>query len=230
MNVTKLVIAIDGPAAAGKSTTAKLVAQQLGYLHIDTGAMYRAVTKKVLKSGISSSDVEAIGGMMKSTHVELRRGHGAVRVFLDNEDVTENIRTAEVTQAVSAVSAIRQVREAMVREQRRMADGQGIVLEGRDIGTVVFPDADLKVFMVASIEARAQRRRKELEAQGINVDIDVLRKDIEERDRLDSTRFESPLKPAADAIELDTSNLMIEQQVEFIVKKAREILERRKDA
>jgi cytidylate kinase len=230
LNVTKLVIDIDGPAAAGKSTTAKLVAQQLGYLHIDTGAMYRAVTKKVLKSGISSSDVEAIGGMMKSTHVELRRGNGAVRVFLDNEDVTENIRTAEVTQAVSAVSAIRQVREAMVREQRRMADGQGIVLEGRDIGTVVFPDADLKVFMVASIEARAQRRRKELEAQGINVDIDVLRKDIEERDRLDSTRFESPLKPAADAIELDTSNLMIEQQVEFIVKKAREILERRKDA
>ena len=225
MNAKKLVIAIDGPAASGKSTTARLVAKRLGYLHVDTGAMYRAITLKVLKSGLKSDDVGNVGRLLTSTRVELQRTKNSVRVLLDGEDVTEGIRSAEVTRAVSAVSRIRQVREAMVREQRNMAEGEGIVLEGRDIGTVVFPRAHLKIFMVASLEARARRRQKELKAKGINAKIKLILKEIQERDELDTTRDESPLKRAADAVELDNSNLTINEQVEFVLKKAKRLLE-----
>jgi len=225
LNAKKLVIAIDGPAASGKSTTARLVAKRLGYLHVDTGAMYRAITLKVLKSGLKPDDVGNVGLLLTSTRVELQRTNDSVRVLLDGEDVTEGIRSAEVTRAVSAVSRIRQVREAMVLEQRKMAEGQGIVLEGRDIGTVVFPKAHLKIFMVANLEARARRRQNELKAKGINANTKSLLKEIQERDALDTTRDESPLKRAADAIELDNSNLTINEQVEFVLKKAKRLLE-----
>ncbi len=220
----KLVIAIDGPAAAGKSTTAKLVAGRLGYLHIDTGAMYRAVTLKVLRAGIPPDDHAAVARMLDSTRVELRQSGASISVLLDGEDVSEEIRTPAVTRAVSEVSSQHAVREAMVREQRRMGSAGGIVLEGRDIGTVVFPDADLKFFMIAGIDARARRRRDEFRARGVDASLDSLRKEIEDRDRLDSTRTESPLRRAADAVVVDTSDMTIEQQVDFVVRRARAIL------
>lgn len=221
-----LVIAIDGPAGSGKSTTARFVADRLGFLHIDTGAMYRAVTLKVLERGLSPHDIEAVSNLIDSTTVELKRRDSSLRVLLDGKDVTDRIRDPDVTRAVSAVSRIRRVREAMVKQQRTMGMSQGVVLEGRDIGTVVFPDADLKIFLVASLEARAERREKELTEKGINISRPELMDEIEERDKLDSTRAESPLKRAADAIEIDTSKLSIQQQVGFVVEKAREILDR----
>ncbi len=221
-----LVIAIDGPAGSGKSTTAQLVADRLGLLHIDTGAMYRAVTLKVLEKGLSPSDGKAVSGLIDSTVVELRRRDFSLQVLLDGKDVTDRIRDADVTRAVSAVSSIRSVREAMVRQQRDLGASQGVVLEGRDIGTVVFPKAEVKIFLIASLDARAARRRKEFEEKGKDISLEMLQKEIAERDTLDSTREESPLKCASDAIKLDTSHLTIEEQVEFVVKKAKEILEK----
>ncbi len=217
----KLVIAIDGPAASGKSTTARLVAEALGYVHVDTGAMYRAVTLKVLRAGMEPADAEGIGRLLADTHVALRRDGSRTHVILDGEDVTEEIRTPDVTRSVSMVARHRAVREAMVREQRRMGSEGGIVLEGRDIGTVVFPDADFKFFMVAGIEARARRRGEELRARGIVPDAGGLVEEIRERDRLDSTREESPLRKAEDAIEIDTSDLTIEEQVRVVVDRVR---------
>jgi cytidylate kinase len=221
----KLVIAIDGPAASGKSTTARLVAEKLGYVHVDTGAMYRAVTLKVLRAGISPADGEGIARLLETTHMALRREGELMRVLLDGEDVNAEIRNPEVTRAVSAVSRHRSVREMMVREQRRMGAEGGLVLEGRDIGTVVFPDADLKFFLVAGIEARARRRGEELRARGISPDLSGLIEEIRERDSLDSTRDESPLRKAEDAIEIDTSHLTIEEQVRVVVERVRVVAE-----
>ncbi len=221
----KLVIAIDGPAASGKSTTARLVAETLGYVHVDTGAMYRAVTLKVLRAGIPPADGEGIARLLGTTHVALRREGELTRVVLDGEDVNAEIRSPEVTRAVSVVSRHRAVREMMVREQRRMGSEGGLVLEGRDIGTVVFPDADLKFFMIAGIEARAQRRGEEMRARGISPDLSGLMEEIRERDSLDSTRDESPLKKAEDAIEIDTSDLTIEEQVRVVVERVRAVAE-----
>ena len=225
MSRRNLVIAIDGPAASGKSTTARLVAEKLGYLHVDTGAMYRAVTLKVLRSGLSPADAARIGSLLETTHVALRREGTAVRVILDGEDVTAEIRNPDVTRAVSTVSTHRVVRQAMVREQRAMGAEGGIVLEGRDIGTVVFPDADVKFFMTAGIEARARRRRDELGARGNSPDIVQLMDEIRQRDLLDSTREESPLKKAGDAIEIDTSGMTIDEQVRVVVERVRGELE-----
>ena len=222
MRPRKLVIAIDGPAASGKSTTARLVAERLGYVHVDTGAMYRAVTLKVLRAGLSPEDRESIAALLTTTRVELRNMGGALRIFLDGVDVTVPIRTQKVTRAVSAVSRLREVRTAMVREQRAMGKDGGIVLEGRDIGTVVFPDADLKFFIIAGIEARALRRQRELQEKGTRADLEELKREIAERDRLDSSRAESPLRKAEGAIEIDTSNLSIEEQVNQVVTIARE--------
>lgn len=222
MSRKKLVIAIDGPAASGKSTTARLVAARLGYLHIDTGAMYRAFTLKLLRSGLDGFYSRKIAQLAEATRIELQPENGSLKVLLDGEDVTEKIRSPEVTAAVSSVSTVREVRLAMVKEQRRLGKAGGVVLEGRDIGTVVFPDADLKIFMVASIEARALRRQREMEAQGIVADLETLIKEIRERDEKDSSREESPLRKADDAIELDTSTMTIDEQVEFVVQKAKE--------
>jgi len=223
----KLVIAIDGPAASGKSTTARLAAKRLGYLHIDTGAMYRAITLKVLRLGIDPADRAAIGRMLPDTRIELAEGEDGVRVLLDGEDVSGEIRREAVTTLVSAVSSLREVRDAMVREQRRMGASGGIVLEGRDIGTVVFPGADLKFFMSARIETRATRRQRELDAAGVASSADSLMKEIEERDRRDSTREESPLRKASDAIEVDTTGMSIDDQVNAVVGRAEELLKRR---
>lgn len=224
MSKRNLVIAIDGPAGSGKSTTARLVADRLGLLHIDTGAMYRAVTVKVLEKGLAPEDAAAISRLLDSMNVELRRTGSALRVLLDGSDVTERIRDSDVTAAVSAVSRIGRVREAMVRQQRALGESQGVVLEGRDIGTVVFPNADLKIFLVAALDARATRRRRELEERGRDIPLEKLKIEIARRDHLDSSREESPLIRASDAIVLDTSDLTVEEQVEFVVMKAKEIL------
>ena len=219
----KFVIAIDGPAASGKSTTARLAAQKLGYLYIDTGAMYRAMTVKVLEHRLDLRDEAGIVALAEETRIELRQHENSLKVFLDHRDVTRSIRSQEVTKAVSAVSAIRKVREVMVREQRRIAKDGGVILEGRDIGTVVFPDADLKIFMKASVEKRAMRRRKELALESMEVPLEDLVSDIRERDRKDSEREVSPLRLASDAVVMDTSDMTIEEQVEFIVNRIKEI-------
>lgn len=227
MTLKALVIAIDGPAASGKSTTAKLVARALGYLHIDTGAMYRAVTLKVLRSGIDVADRVAVVHAARTSTIELRPGQDGNTVVLDGEDVTTSIRHPDVTRNVSAVSSYQDVRDVMVLAQRRMASNGGAVLEGRDIGTVVLPEADLKIYMIADVHARAQRRLRDLTAAGIEAEEDALVDEIRERDRKDSTRTASPLKKADDAVEIDTSDLTIDQQVAKIVDRAREILKRR---
>ena len=226
-NLKRLVIAIDGPAASGKSTTSRLVAKRLRYVHLDTGAMYRAMTLKVLQQHISLDQTAAIGQLAEKTEIRLEQRDGESKVFLDNEDVTQAIRAQAVTRAVSAISMIKKVREVMVREQRRMGGHGGIVLEGRDIGTVVFPDADLKIFMVAHVEERSRRRQKELEKQGVTVSLEELVQEIVERDQKDSKREISPLQKADDALILDTSEMTIAEQAEFIVRKALEILKQR---
>ncbi len=220
----KIIIAIDGPAASGKSTTAKLVAAHLGYLHIDTGAMYRAMALKVLRNNIPVHDPKKIAALTKITTVRLISNGAKVKVVLDGEEVNDEIRLPEVTNNVSAVSTVSEVRALMVNEQRAMGNDGGIVLEGRDIGTIVFPKAELKIFMLANERERAERRKKELVAKGVDITIDDLIKEIVERDRIDSEREMSPLRKAEDAIELDTTQLTIEQQVEFIVAKAKKII------
>jgi CMP/dCMP kinase len=219
----KIVIAIDGPAASGKSTTAKLVAERLGFVHLDTGAMYRAMTLKVLQHGVDPLDGIRVERLVDSTRIELRRESGIMHVVLDGKDVTSEVRSPEVTRAVSAVSSLRAVRQAMVREQRKIGEAESVVAEGRDIGTVVFPHADLKFFVNAGIEARARRRQKDLRQQGIESDLAEIERAIRERDALDSSREESPLRKAPDAIELDTSELTIDEQVAFVVDHARKV-------
>ena len=182
------------------------------------------MTLKVLESGIDLTDVKAIAGLARTTKIRLVPKEGSFAVELDGADVTEKIRTPKVTSAVSAVSMIAEVRKRMVQEQRAMGKNGAIVLEGRDIGTVVFPDADLKIFMVAHQRERAARRGKEMAAKGMAAEIDELEKEIVERDKKDTTRSISPLTKANNAIVLDTTDLTIEDQVEFIVKKAKEIL------
>ena len=223
----KIVIAIDGPAASGKSTTARLVADRLGYLHIDTGAMYRAVTLRVLEEKIPLDDVERIGALAEGIRIRLERSDVTNRVYVDSRDVTAEIRTESVTRSVSAVSSYQRVRDVLVREQRRMAEGGGVVLEGRDIATIVLPLAELKIFMIARVSERVNRRKRELEAVGVSIDSAKLEHEILERDRLDSTRGASPLRRASGAIEVDTSSMTIDQQVQFVVDKAREIIEGR---
>ena len=225
MNKRRLVVAIDGPAASGKSTTARLVAQELGYLHVDTGAMYRAVTLRVLRAGVAPDDRNAVGALMATTHVALEERAGRLLVTLNGEDVSDAIRHPDVTRAVSAVSGLRDVRSAMVREQRALGKNGGIVLEGRDIGTVVFPDADVKFFMVAGIASRARRRQQELASTGTEIPLETLVREIQERDARDSGREESPLRCANDAIRIDTSDMTIEAQVECVVRAVRSKLE-----
>ena len=161
-----IVIAIDGPAASGKSTTARLVARRLGYLHIDTGAMYRAVTLRVLEENIPLEDADRVASLAEKTQLRLEKGDNGVRVFVDGREVTQQVRSAQVTRSVSVVSSYQRVRNVLVREQRKMAEGGGVVLEGRDIGTVVLPNADLKIYMVASVRERRQAPAGRSESRG----------------------------------------------------------------
>ncbi len=217
-----LTIAIDGPAASGKSTTAKLLAQKLGLVPIDTGAMYRAVTLKVLRLGIDPNDEKAVVEIARNSDIWQECRNGKLITYLDGEDVSEAIRSPEVSENVSIVARYPGVRKVLVELQRKLAKRGGVVVEGRDIGTYVLPDADLKVFMKASIEERVRRRVKELRDKGVEVSEEVVRKELEMRDEIDSGRAFAPLKPAKDAFILDTTNLTIEEQVKKIIEKIHE--------
>ena len=218
----KFAITIDGPAGSGKTTTAKRVARELDFLHLDSGALYRAVTLKVLRSGVDPGDDERVAEIAEKCDLQLKYFDNSLHVYLDGQDVTRKIRTPEVTAAISPVAANPRVREILTARQRELARDKGVVVEGRDTGTVVFPDADLKIFMVASIEERASRRFEELTEQGIKVDYQDLVQQIRQRDENDRTRKHSPLKKPKDAVVLDTTGLSIDEQVQFVVQKARE--------
>lgn len=212
----RIVVAIDGPAGAGKSTIAKLVAEKLDYAYIDTGAMYRSVAWKFLETG-KAFDEAYISELAKTMVIEFKPEANINRVFVDGVEVTGAIRSAEVTANVSRVAAIGDVREAMVEQQRRMGETGGVLMDGRDIGTVVFPNAQLKIFLTASVEERAMRRYKELVAKGEQVDLAQLQNDIASRDKQDSERAISPLRQAEDALLLDTSDMNIQQVTEKIL-------------
>lgn len=216
-----MIVAIDGPAATGKSTSAKLVAQKLGFTYMDTGAMYRCVTLSVLRNHIALADEEALQLLIQEMDIHFDKRDDKLVVRLDKEDVSTLIRKPEVTSHVSAVSALPQVRNHMVAIQRKSAKNQDCVIEGRDIGTIVFPKADVKFFLVADDFVRAKRRQLDLKAIGEEETIDELVEEIRRRDRFDSERSHSPLKKADDAIEVDTSELTIDEQVDFMVNKVR---------
>ena len=216
-----MIVAIDGPAATGKSTSAKLVAQKLGFTYMDTGAMYRCVTLSVLRNHIALADEEALQLLIQEMDIHFDKTGDKLVVCLNKEDVSTLIRKPEVTSHVSAVSALPQVRNHMVAIQRRSAKNQDCVIEGRDIGTIVFPKADVKFFLVADDIVRAKRRQLDLKAIGEEKTIDELVEEICRRDRFDSERSHSPLKKADDAIEVDTSQLTIDEQVDFMVNKVR---------
>lgn len=211
-----LVVAIDGPAGAGKSTVAQLAARKLGCTYIDTGAMYRAVAWKTLQRKQPVTD-ELILDVVKDVHVELAYVEGKTTVSVDGTDVTGEIRTPEVTAIVSQVAALGPVRSRMVELQRRMAAKGSVLMDGRDIATSVLPDANVKIFLTASIEERARRRFKEMQEKGYNVSLEELQKDIAARDKADSEREISPLVQTPDAELLDTSNMGIDEVVQAII-------------
>lgn len=212
------IIAIDGPAGSGKSTTAKIVAERLGYTYLDTGAMYRALTYYALENKINPADEKELAEIAEQLPLEFRRIDGGNQVFLNGQDISSQIRTPEVTKNVSEISAHLLVRQAMVAKQKEFGKNGSIVAEGRDTTTVVFPDADLKIYMDASVKERAKRRLLDLSNMGIESDLSEQEQDINRRDKFDSGRQHSPLTIAEDAVVIDTTNLTIEKQVDRIVE------------
>lgn len=223
----QIQIAIDGPASSGKSTVAKIIAKDFNYTYLDTGAMYRAVTYLALQNHLTENDVDEIVALLETCSISFGRSeNGEQLVFVGDVDVTHPIRENEVTNNVSWVAAIPQVREKLVALQQLIAAQGGIVMDGRDIGTVVLPNAELKIFLVASVEERAERRYKENLEKGIPADLETLKKEIAERDYKDSHREVSPLKPAADSIHFDTTGIGIAEVVKFIEEKAKKIIDK----
>ncbi|MFH6674189.1 (d)CMP kinase [Streptococcus suis] len=220
-------IAIDGPASSGKSTVAKIIAKDFGYTYLDTGAMYRSATYLALQHGIEVTDQDGIVALVAQNPIRFGRDeNGQQLVFVGEQDVTLPIRDNQVTNNVSAVAALPLVREELVRLQQEIAQAGGIVMDGRDIGTVVLPQAELKIFLIASVEERALRRFKENTERGIETDLESLKQEIAARDYKDSHREVSPLKAADDAITFDTTGVSIEGVVKFISEKAKEILDK----
>ncbi|MGM0854472.1 MAG: (d)CMP kinase [Bacillota bacterium] len=213
----KLRIAIDGPAAAGKSTVAKIVAGKLSYLYIDTGAMYRSLTYKALKLNIDLHDENELKELLTQTKITLEPIEDAQIVYVDGENVTDEIRQAAVTNSVSHVAVHSQVREEMVNRQQQLAKQGAVVMDGRDIGTHVIPDAEIKVFLLASVDERAQRRHEENISKGFPSDLEQLKVEIARRDKIDSEREVAPLKKADDATEIDTTSLSIPEVVDQIM-------------
>lgn len=229
----RLVVAIDGPAGVGKSTVAQMVAAELDYTYIDTGAMYRAVTFKALRKKVNTEDDAAIACLAREARIEERynpTGRVPLRTFLDGREVTREIRTRRVSHYVSRVSANPGVRVEMVKLQKRLIEGGGVVVEGRDMGTIVAPDADVKIFLTASVAERARRRRGDLLEAGIDVPLETLRNEITRRDHADSTRTESPLVMARDALRIDTTGMNAEEVAAEIIKRCREKEKGRKSA
>jgi CMP/dCMP kinase len=216
----KIIVAIDGYSACGKSSTAKMVAQTLGYIYIDSGAMYRAVTLYFLEHHIPLTNPKLVTEALKNIKIEFRRYDSGLQTYLNGLNVENEIRKMYVSNQVSEVSTLASVRNEMVAQQRLMGKSKGVVMDGRDIGTVVFPDAELKIFMVAEMTTRAYRRQQELLLRKQMLDLDVIISNLEKRDHIDSTREESPLQQAEDAIMLDTTNLTLEEQIDIIVQMA----------
>lgn len=210
-----IVVAIDGPSAAGKSTIAKLVAKKEGFIYIDTGAMYRCVACYCLMQDVDLNDEKAVTDCLKNICIHLTQDN---KVFLNGKDVTEKIRTDEVSRGASIVSRYEAIRKFLVDSQREMAANGNVILDGRDIGTVVLPDADLKIYQIASVETRALRRYKENIERGMEANLDTIKKEIEERDYQDMNRTISPLKKADDAVVVDTSHLNLNEVVEVVLK------------
>jgi cytidylate kinase len=222
----KLSIAIDGPAAAGKSTVAKIVAEKLSYIYIDTGAMYRALTYKAIVNDLNLVDEEALLlDTLFATEIELLPSDKGQLVFLDNRDVTNEIRSSEVTNSVSYVAKHQKIREEMVRRQQAFATEGGVVMDGRDIGTHVLPNAEVKIFLLASVEERAIRRHTENVQKGFPSDLNNLKDEIARRDKIDSEREIAPLKKAEDAIEMDTTSMTIADVVNKIMALVHERME-----
>lgn len=218
MNRDKPIVAIDGPVGAGKSTVARAVAQRLRFRYVDTGAMYRSVAWAAVARGISLSDEPAVTALAKSLRIDLVTDPAGQRILVDGADVTEIIRTPQLSDGASVVSVYPGVREALVAIQQRLGAEGGVVMEGRDIGTVVFPDAEIKVFLDASLSERARRRFEELKARGAGVDLESVRKAEEERDRRDRTRSHSPLRAASDAVVIDATAIGADEVAARIVQ------------
>ena len=222
-----VIITIDGPAGSGKSTSAKLVARKLGFTYLDTGAMYRAITYLAL-TGNCIENEELIVELAEKAEINLQTVNGKTEVYINNQDVTDLIRNFEVNSKVSDVSKIPGVRTALVKLQQQFGNNTNIVAEGRDTGTVVFPKADVKIFLIASIEERSKRRLKEFHEKGENISINEISNNLATRDKIDSTREVSPLVKAADAFEIDTTNITIEEQVNLILEKVNAKLDSKK--
>lgn len=211
----KVVIAVDGPAAAGKSTVSKIIAKKLGFTYIDTGAMYRAFTEYVLRKGVDPENEEACCALIPEVEIELFPDG---KVMCSGKDVTREIREPRVSGNVSYIASYKEIRLAMVEQQRKMAEKVSVVMDGRDIGTYVLPNADVKIFQIASVEERAKRRFKENQEKGIACTYEEIVADVEKRDRIDSSRAFAPLKPAEDSIQLDTSKMTIEESVNAVLE------------
>ena len=222
-----IVVAIDGPAGAGKSAVARKVAGRLSLLYIDSGAMYRAVAWKALDGGVDRSDEEAVTRMASDMKIELKLTAASTRVFVDGKEITSFIRTPEVTDVSSKISTIEEVRRILVRRQQALGRETGVVMEGRDIGTVVFPDSRYKFYLDASIHERARRRKLDLEQAGYDVDLDKLEREVAERDERDSTRSASPLRKVDDATLIDTTDMSIEEVVDAIADRVEKIASER---
>jgi cytidylate kinase len=217
---TRIVIAIDGPSGVGKSTAARATAARLGYLYVDSGAMYRAVALRVWEEGLNPLNAPAVNALTANLQVDLKPTDGGVRVLLDSRDVTDAIRRPEISQAASQCAMIPEVRRLLVQQQQRIGAAGGVVMEGRDIGSVVFPNAELKIFLDADFEERVSRRHQQHLEQGIESSLEMTRKEVEERDRRDRERKLSPLVQAPDAVYLDTTAMTAQEVVDVIVRLA----------
>ena len=211
-----MIIAIDGPAGSGKTTTARKVAQILGFIHINTGAMYRGIALKFIREKVNLDDTSAIERILNNTQLDFAGPNNAI-LYMDGEDISAEIISSMVTENVSQISSISEVRVKLVEYQRKMAQDQNVVLDGRDLGTVVFPNADYKFYLIADIEVRAERRKQEIEVTGDYMTKEEIIMFIKDRDQKDSSRQHSPLMKAEDAIEVDTTDLKIEEQINYII-------------
>jgi len=216
------IIAIDGPAGSGKTTTAKNVAQRMNIIYLDTGAMYRAVAYYIINKGIDILDEDAISKELKNINIELKNIDNEMLIFLNGEDISTKIRNEKISQGASKISTLKSVRDFLVDKQREIGNNNSIVAEGRDMGTVVFPNADLKIFMDCSIEKRAIRRYNEYKEKNINLSLETIKKEIKERDHRDKTRKYAPLKMADDAILLDTTSMSKEEEITFVIEQAKQ--------
>jgi len=222
----RFVVAIDGTSASGKSTTARNVAQRLGWFFLDTGAMYRAVAYEVLRRGVDPNNFEKVAEVVQEIDIDVKPGPDGQITCVNGEDVSAYLRTPEVDKAVTPVSQNPAVRKKLVTIQRKVGENRELVCEGRDMTTVVFPDAELKIYMDADIDVRAERRKKDLEKKGIHISLEEIKNDLMRRDFADSNRDISPLKKADDAILLDTTNLTIEDEVNFVLERIKERLKK----